>query len=107
MALGGGCHGEIGIHVGYSGIDGCFERGVVPPGIVVECHQMTGTHQAGEGKRMVHRAVAPADVPGVLGGGVLRVVQQQIDLLGELEAGGLLRIDGKSVRPEHGSWSGR
>jgi len=37
---------------------------------------------------MVQRAAALADVPAVLGAGVLRVVQQQIERLGELEAGG-------------------
>src|SRR5215510_14765135 len=66
MALGGGCHGESGAHVGNSGIDGCLESGVVPPGIVVKRHQVPGTHQSGEGERMVYRAVAPADMPGVL-----------------------------------------
>ena len=74
MALGRWCHGEIGTHVGHRGIDGCFERGVVPPGIVVERHEVPGTHQAGEGERMVHRAVAPTDVLGVLSAGVLRVM---------------------------------
>jgi hypothetical protein len=53
-----------------------------PPRVVMERHQVLDAGQAGKDQRVVHRAVSPADVPGVLQAGVLRVVQGEVDPLG-------------------------
>src|SRR4030095_8211345 len=85
--LGGWGHREVGVHVRHGGADRRFERGIVPPGIVVERYQVLDARQPGEGQRIVHRAVSPANVYGVLLARVLRVVEEQIYLLRQVEAG--------------------
>jgi hypothetical protein len=59
-------HREVGIHVGNGGADRRLERGIVPPGIVVERQQVLDACQSGEGQRIVYCTVSPADVTEVL-----------------------------------------
>ena len=54
--------------------------------VVVEEQRALGPDPAGEGERVRERRVAPADVVGVLGVGVLAVVDQQRGVAGQLEA---------------------
>src|SRR5213596_2732020 len=74
-SLGRRRHREVGAQVGDAGTDRRLERGVVPPGIVMERHQVLDAGQPGEGQCIVNRAVSPAHVAGVLVAGVLRVVE--------------------------------
>src|SRR5215510_6813072 len=96
------CHRKIGLDLGHGGIECLFERCVVAPGVVMEWHQMLDTGQLAEGEGIVHRAMSPAGVSGIFVAGVLRVVQEQIDVLRELEAGSPFRVDGKAAGPKRG-----
>ena len=66
------------------------ERRVVVAGIVVEGDQALDAGRTGEGDGVGNSAVAPADVVGVLGRAVLRVVDQQVGARGEVVARGPL-----------------
>src|ERR1700710_423745 len=55
--------------------------------VVVEEDGAPGAGATGEGERVAQRRVPPADVVGVLGVGVLAVVDQQRGVVGEREAG--------------------
>ncbi len=70
--------------------------------VVVEEDGALGAGAAGEGERVAQRRVAPADVVGVLGVGVLAVVDQQRGVAGEREAGDPLLLEPVEVGAEAG-----
>src|SRR5262245_26048404 len=66
----------------------------------MEWRQVLGPRQSGEGERVVNRAVSPASVSRILLAGVLRVVEEEVDVLRQVEAGGPFGVEGKAARPE-------
>ncbi len=75
--------------------------------VVMEEHGALGVGAAGEGERVRERGVAPADVVGVLGVGVLAVVDQQRGVAGQARGRRSSPRRGASrSAPSAGSWSG-
>ena len=70
--------------------------------VVVEEDGALGAGAAGEAERVRERGVAPAEVVGVLGVGVLAVVDQQRGVAGEAEAGDPLPLERVEVGAEGG-----
>jgi hypothetical protein len=79
-------HPKVGFDLGHGGIECPFERCVVAPRVVMERRQVPDAGQPTEGERVVHRAVSPAGAFGIFLAGVLRVVQEQVHIVRELEA---------------------
>src|ERR1700710_1137224 len=65
--------------------------------VVVEEDGAPGAGATGEGERVAQRRVPPADVVGVLGVGVLAVVDQQRGVVGEREAGDPVLLEAVEV----------
>src|SRR5215216_1381268 len=61
------------------------DRVVVVRGVVVVEGQASGAHLTGEPHRVLDGAVPPVALAGELAGGVLRIVDQQVDTVAELE----------------------
>src|SRR5262245_39787517 len=95
-------HRKVRLDLGEGNGERLFERIVVAPGVVMERRQMLDAGQLAEREGIVHRAVSPAGVSGIFLAGVLRIVQEQVDVLRELEARSPLWVDGKAARPERG-----
>ena len=75
--------------------------------VVVEEQHPRALDPGGEGERVAHPRVAPADVLGVLLVGVLAVVDQEVCVAGEVVARDPLRARrSASAVPSTGSWSG-
>ena len=67
---------------------------------MVEEHQPAGAHPAGEVDHVADRRVAPADVIGVLHVGVLAVVDQEVGVVRQVEAGDPRGLEIRQRRPE-------
>src|SRR3546814_3209064 len=67
--------------MGEDAVDG----GVVMRGVVVEQRQALGPRLLGDGDRVLGRAVAPRRLRRELLGGVLRIVDQQVDAVAQRE----------------------
>ena len=68
-------------------------------GVVVERNHARGARRGREREQIAQRRVPPADAAGVLGRVVLRVVDEQAGVGGELEARRPLRLPGKATSP--------
>ena len=75
-------------------------------GIVMEERQPACTRHLCERDRVDHRRVTPAQVRGILVRGVLRIVDQEVDVTRDGGSGCPARHDGKDGESA-GSWSGR
>ncbi len=72
--------------------EAAVELGVGVAGVVVERHDARGAGGSRECEEVVQGRVPPADAAGVLLVAVLRVVDEQIDVVGQLEGRGPLRV---------------
>jgi GAF domain-containing protein len=70
--------------------------------VVVEEHQPLGPDTAREAERVRDAGVPPADVLGVLGVGVLAVVDEERRVASQVVAGDPLRLEGFERRSERG-----
>src|SRR5262249_54958981 len=88
-------YGEGGVYIREGGADRSVERRIVSSRIVMKRHQVRDATEAGQGQRMMDRAVSPADVPWIFFAGVLRVVQEEVDASDQIEPGRPLGIQRK------------
>jgi tetratricopeptide (TPR) repeat protein len=89
-------------NVGDAGAAQLGHLGVVVRRVVVEEHDSSDTARSAEGDRVIGGGVAPRAAEGELGGGVLGVVHEHVDALGELDRGRVQRAEAVVAGPEVG-----